>query len=190
MYNLALSSSEIESLYIPVDQIETNDTIIFKGSGLKVRLPISCANSFIWVPGSGVNTPFDQEPVLSPQISTSYQVNMDYGSCVATDSINIIVVDSTQLECESIFLPKAFTPNEDGLNDSYGFSNAVFIGDLQSFEIYDRWGGLIFTTQDPNDAWDGYYKNEAMLPGMYIYKVRFSCNGNDKVSVGSFSLLR
>lgn len=70
---------------------------------------------------------------------------------------------------QTYFLPNAFTPNGDGLND-------VFIGVgltdyLQDFKmnIFDRWGGLVFSSTDAQQGWDG----GSVPSGMYVYKVQY-----------------
>jgi gliding motility-associated-like protein len=56
-------------------------------------------------------------------------------------------------------LPKAFTPNGDGINDVL---KPVLLGIKQfvCFKVYNRWGNLIFETTDPNTAWDGNYRTQ------------------------------
>lgn len=190
MYNRALSTGEIRDLINPFDQILNQDTVIFVGSSVQVNLPFSCAAQAIWSPGTGVNMQGDLEPLLSPTESTTYIVSLDYGNCTARDSLAIIVVDSSDLQCEEIFFPKAFTPNADGLNDIFSISNAAFLGDFISFEIYDRWGGEVFSAMSYDEGWDGTHKGAEVVPGMYVYKFRFSCNGDEKVKIGSFTLIR
>ena len=133
----------------------------------------------------------DQEPLITPPANATYGVVMNYGFCQAIDTIRIIVVDSSQLDCDDVFLPNAFTPNGDGLNDDFGLSNATyFLGDFISMEIYDRWGGRLFEGLTTFEKWDGTINGEEALPSIYIYKLRYRCNGEDKIASGSFNLLR
>ena len=123
-------------------------------------------------------------------MTTTYQVTMDYGTCIATDTIRVVVVDSTQLDCESVFLANAFTPNNDGINDTYGLSNSFLVGDFDTFQIYDRWGTLVFESFRIADKWDGTYQGEVLAPAMFIYKLRYTCDGEQRMKAGSFNLLR
>ncbi|MBO6518362.1 MAG: gliding motility-associated C-terminal domain-containing protein, partial [Bacteroidia bacterium] len=111
-------------------------------------------------------------------------------ACSIVDSIRINVIDPDDLSCEEVFLPKAFTPNDDGLNDTYGISNPFAIQELISFEIFDRWGGRVFYTENPQDAWDGYFKGVPVNPGIMLYKVNYICEGEEKISTGSVTILR
>jgi len=110
--------------------------------------------------------------------------------CLTLDSIRIIVIDPADLDCGKVFMPNAFTPNNDGRNDTYGISNPYAISDLVSFEIFDRWGGRVFLATDPMEQWDGNFKGEPMNPGVLLYKVIFRCDGEEIVDVGSLSILR
>ena len=102
----------------------------------------------------------------------------------------------TGLDCEEVFLPKAFTPNGDGLNDTYGISNPFAIQQLISFEIFDRWGGLAYSATHlmPNDlrsGWDGTIEGKPAWPGTYVYKIVVELeDGKMKEFLGSFMLMR
>jgi gliding motility-associated-like protein len=87
-------------------------------------------------------------------------------------------------------MPAAFTPNGDGLNDEYGISNPFAVQDLQAFEVYDRWGGRMFYTEDPFAKWDGMFSGNPVGPGVYLYRLLFRCNGVDQVRTGSITILR
>lgn len=72
----------------------------------------------------------------------------------------------------NLFIPNAFTPNGDGLNDTFG---ALCQGvDDYSIRLFNRWGELIFESNDVNSQWDGFYKGEKAMPGSYIYEVSAS----------------
>ena len=81
--------------------------------------------------------------------------------------------------------PNAFTPDGDGLNDTW--SPTVIGARTYSLEIFDRWGALRFSTEDPQQGWDG-----AGLPAsVFNYKVRIKEWGSEsKEYLGHFSLLR
>ena len=191
VYNRVLSAKEIAGLYIPVDRLITKDTVVFLGTGVPIVLSNTCANSYVWTPLTGVDKPNDPEPFITPPVSATYGILMDYGFCKAIDTIRIIVVDSSELDCDDVFLPSAFTPNQDGLNDDFGMSNAnFFLGDFVTMDIYDRLGAKLFTGFTPFDKWDGSINGTDALPGVYVYKVRFRCNDEDRIASGSFNLLR
>lgn len=190
LYNRALAPPEVTELYEPIDQILSRDTFLFLGNGVAIRLSQSCADTYLWSPPAGVVSPFDPEPVITPDMTTTYRIEMDYGFCAASDTIRLTVVDSTLLNCESVYLPNAFTPNYDGLNDTYGLSNDFFFGQFGSLQIYDRWGTRVFEGITPGERWDGTYQGEELMPGIYVYKLRYRCEGEDFIRTGSFTLIK
>ncbi|MBK5285267.1 MAG: gliding motility-associated C-terminal domain-containing protein [Bacteroidia bacterium] len=68
-----------------------------------------------------------------------------------------------------IFVPNTFTPNNDGLNDTFG-ARGEGIG-LYDMQIFDRWGNPIFHSSNPNQQWDGTYHKEKAPEGAYVYKI-------------------
>lgn len=69
-------------------------------------------------------------------------------------------------------VPTAFTPNGDGLNDIFHVLNAVKTVDLQ-LKVYNRWGQLVFQTNDWRNGWDGSYKGQPQPSGIYIWYLSF-----------------
>lgn len=76
-----------------------------------------------------------------------------------------------------IYIPNAFTPNNDGLNDTFG---AIGEGITEfNIQIYNRWGELIFESNDMKTQWDGNYHNEIAPMGVYVYKISAKGPNND-----------
>lgn len=194
VYNRALDLTEIRALFFNPDKITTADTTVFLGNSVDIVYNNTCNDLFTWSPGDDVFSPTEAEPTISPTKEgvNTYIINASNSGipCTATDSIRINVIDPDDLDCNELFLPKAFTPNDDGLNDTYIISNPFAIQDLISFEIFDRWGGRVFFTDNPFEGWDGYFKGQAVNPGVFLYKVYFFCEGEEKVQTGSVTILR
>ena len=76
----------------------------------------------------------------------------------------------------TFYVPNAFTPNGDGLNDLFGPEGIGMNADDYKMYIYDRWGGLIFKTNDINKYWDGKIKDSDIdqPPGVYVWVILFS----------------
>ncbi len=190
IFDYPLSLNEIQSLDRKPDQIITSDTTIFAGSSVLIETGSICTNNFNWNPTTDLDDPNLQSPEASPISSTNYELNIDYGSCTAFDNINIQVVDPDAIECENLLLPNVFTPNDDKVNDEFEISNDFIISDLEYFDIYDRWGAKVFTTQNKQEGWDGFFEGVRQAPAMYIYKIEYTCQGTEHQKVGSFSLLK
>ncbi len=116
------------------------------------------------------------EPTLTATASTSLTLTAtDQRGCQATDQLSVIV-DQTK----RIFIPSAFSPNGDGVNDFFKiFGQSVHISHLQ---IFDRWGNMILSKHDfdisDDDGWDGFHDGKKLPSGIYLWKcqVRFSDN--------------
>jgi len=194
IYDRALNEEEVLGLYAPIqpDNIVTNDTTIFIGNDLQIVTSSSCADEYSWTPDIEMDDSTSPNPIISPTSSRVYHLTFTDNilGCASEDSIRLIVLDPNELDCTKVFLPKAFTPNNDGLNDTYGISNPYAITDLISFEIFDRWGGMVFTATNPMDRWDGTSKGQALNPGVLLYKVRYRCNGEELIDAGSLTILK
>ncbi len=129
------------------------------------------AVSGTWSFGDGFKLPY----VLGTEIGHSYQDTGTYtvtlvvkneGGCISTHSEDICVEAVTTL-----FEPNALSPNDDGQNDYFQF---VGTGIQEIFfQIYDRWGTLLFEGDSMDDRWDGQYRGKPMPQGAYVYKVRY-----------------
>jgi gliding motility-associated-like protein len=100
------------------------------------------------------------------------------------------VADSSDLDCDKVFFPTGFTPNGDNINDQWGMSNVVFLGEFISLQVYDRWGGEIFKALSQNELWDGTLKGEEVMPGQYTYYFNYTCKGQERKKAGSVVLIR
>ena len=103
----------------------------------------------------------------SPKISSEICVVGFNSNCTDT-ACAYIEVDP----CE-IFIPNAFSPIKNDLNDTWQIFTQCPIG-IGELRIYDRWGKQIFYTTNLTDSWDGTYNGERVKPGVYSYKVLFS----------------
>ncbi len=190
IYNRALPAFEVKELSHPIDKIISPDTILFTGTSMQVRLPVTCATSVQWSPSSGVNNPLIAQPMISPPATTTYEVELDYGFCTAFDSIHITVADSSDLTCDKVFFPSGFTPNGDNINDDWGMSNIVFLGAFETLQVFDRWGGEVYFSESPDDRWDGKLKDDELMPGLYVYQFTYNCNGEKRRKTGSVTIIR
>ena len=89
-----------------------------------------------------------------------------------------------------IYMPNAFTPNGDGLNDYFGVSN-YNKNKLVKLSIYNRWGQLIFQTTDINKKWDGSFKKNPQPMGTYVYYLEMeTLHGKAITKKGVLTMIR
>ncbi len=190
IYNRPLSPVEVRDLYLAPDQIRTRDTTIYRGGTANLDAGVSCANQYSWSPAGEVGDPSARTTTGSPSSTRTYQVSYEYGGCTATDTVQVRVIDPSEIECGELPMPNAFTPNSDGRNDIFFISNPFTLETLEAFEIFDRLGNKVFSTANVNASWDGRFKGQEANPGMYLYKVKYTCQGEDLVKSGSVMLIR
>jgi gliding motility-associated-like protein len=96
----------------------------------------------------------------------------DEFGCIGTDSIMVEEFCPTQF-----YVPSAFSPNADGINDRVGVFAVDFTSTL--LEVFDRWGGLMFSSTPEEPEWDGWVNGEAAAAGSYMYQVTVEGVGDD-----------
>lgn len=192
--NFALKEEEVKSLYKRPDRILTNDQVLFIGNGVNTEITSTCGSKFSWSPTDGVANPTAAVTKITPPKDGIYNYVLRFNdsttSCTAYDTLRLTVIDPTNQPCGEVYIPNAFTPNGDGNNETFGINNPYTIGDLVVFEILDRWGGKVFTTSDAFQQWDGKINDKAAMPGEYLYRIRYKCQGEEKNKIGSFFLLQ
>jgi gliding motility-associated-like protein len=143
------------------------------------------ATTWSWDFGDGANGT-QQNPVHTYQDSGTYTITLRAmnGACWDEDE------ETIRVDPESfVYIPTAFTPNGNGLNDVLKPS---LLGLRWSvFSIYDRWGREMFYTVDPNSGWDGYAGGEEAPIGTYTYMLIYmDPNGIERTVYGKFHLIR
>jgi len=145
--------------------------------------------SYVWSPSSGLSCTTCADPVASPSVTTTYVVMVqdDTTSCYSEDPVTIKVVENTN--CGQIFVPDAFSPNNDGQNDVlYVFGGCIT---SMTFQVFDRWGNKVFESNNPSQGWDGKYNGEVMNTGTYVYHLMATLSNNTTVTrKGNITLVR
>jgi len=122
-----------------------------KATPLSARF-IANGYSYLWMPSTGLNNGAIQKPVFNASQEQLYRVRLTSpGGCITMDTVKVSVYDSSD-----IFVPKAFSPNNDGKNDKLQ-PFLVNITTLKFFRVYNRWGQLMFQSTDSRQGWDGMY---------------------------------
>ncbi len=147
-------------------------------------------DSINWTPTLCQDTCFEQ--YVQPNYLSPYTVTViSEDGCVASDSVWVRVDKERR-----IFLPTAFSPNDDGFNDRYMIYGGLGVERVKTFRLYNRWGGIVFEktdflVNDPDRAWDGRLQGKIVQNGVFIYyaEVLFT-DGWVEVYKGDFTLNR
>jgi gliding motility-associated-like protein len=98
------------------------------------------------------------------------------------------IIERKCSDCE-IYVPNAFTPNGDGLNDLFKVQLFCNPSDF-SVQIFDRWGKKVFESHNTGTGWDGTYLGNKMSPDVYVYFISYKTSSNIKTESGTVALIR
>ncbi|MBL6662549.1 MAG: gliding motility-associated C-terminal domain-containing protein [Flavobacteriales bacterium] len=136
----------------------TDDTLICENFPLLLKVKAELYDNLLWFDGHTDTATIVRE-------SGVYWVSASNTCGVETDSIK---VNAENCLCEE-FLPNVFTPNEDRLNDFFGYQSNCIPSKYYSLQIFNRWGEQIFESRDYNEKWDGTYRGKICPTGVYSY---------------------
>jgi gliding motility-associated-like protein len=157
---------------------------IFPGESYQIN-PQTNGTSFVWSPTAGLDNPNISNPIARPDANTRYVVKtISEQGCMATDTLNIYVSTESLLT-----LPNAFTPGSGANNTFKVIKRGLAV--LNHFRIYNRWGEVVFETNDIDAGWDGTYKGVPQPFGVYVYEVSAVTNtGKQFIKTGNVTLIR
>lgn len=139
-----------------------NDFIICGGNTVTLDATIAGASSYSW-------QDFSNQPTFTIQQEGTYYVTVNIPPCNPVSDTVVV----TACNCR-IYIPNAFSPNGDQNNDQFKpFIECNLPIENYEFRIFNRWGQLIFITNDISEAWDGTFKDEAQPIGSYFYTVNY-----------------
>ena len=130
----------------------------------KVTPPLS-SYTYEWseVDSGLMSAASDSIAILGPLTDTTYQVEVtSVNGCISQARVKVIVFDK-------LYIPTAFSPNQDGENETF----EIFNGDSQITEvsIYNRWGQVVFHSKGYEVPWNGNYNNQLVPSGTYPYRI-------------------
>ncbi|MEL6846560.1 MAG: gliding motility-associated C-terminal domain-containing protein, partial [Bacteroidota bacterium] len=157
------------------------DTLACEGAGLLIGFDFPEA-SYLWEDGS-------TEAFKSVPRSGNYRLLLQTACYQAEDTYEVTLEDC---DC-SERIPNMFSPNGDGINDSWWIEFAPGVEEVQ-WGIVDRWGRPVFEARGPDVRWEGRFAQRQAPEGVYFWWVRYRCwNGTEFAftqSKGSLTLIR
>lgn len=172
-------SDEITIGFQPAPQVDLGEDLVLCAGESQVYDVTWPLSDYLWQNGSS-------EPELVLEESGVYWVRLSNECGVATDTLLVL---TEECNC-SVYVPNAFTPNADGINDFfYPISNCDM--EEYQFRILNRWGQVIFESDDPNQSWDGSIKGVNVQVDTYIWQIvyRFKDKGAE-TKFGHVSVVR
>lgn len=174
---------------IPAVSATVDKPVIFAGEQVQLTATQNADYTYHWTPSNLVSQVNIFNPVSSPTENTVYTVRVNTSdNCTNQDTVSVQVLESL---CDKslVFIPNAFTPNGDRVNDEFRV-RANTLKNIQLI-IYDRWGNKVFETNDISKGWDGSYKGRPAAVDAYGYFFTGECLQGEKISLkGNVTLLR
>ncbi len=174
--------------------------IINTSTELCLDEPLSFAANGLNLPLTNINWTFSDgqsgigETIEINSLASEIQVNLsaiDAEGCELDDILLLSLEDCNPIaeDCE-LFVPNAFTPDNDGNNDSFGAFTDCPV-ERYNLQIYNRWGGLVFETNDISERWDGQFKSQNAPTEVYVWKVEYQFPNAEVVRLyGDLTLIR
>jgi gliding motility-associated-like protein len=169
-------------LTLPTGTVQPMKTVVTNG-------PI---HSWLWTPATDLSCATCALPsaTIKKDVTYSVKVTTEYG-CSASDTIAI----KTFCNNAQAFVPNAFTPDGDGINDILMVRGSG-IAQVKTFRVFNRWGEVVFergnfSPNNPTYGWDGKIKGVVGPPDVYVYTAEVICeNGTSYTYKGNVSVLK
>jgi gliding motility-associated-like protein len=149
--------------------LASHDTILARGATLQLKANDGNFNyngQFLWSPPEGLNNTMIPDPILTSTQDNTYFVSMTNShGCSLEDSIAVKYYTGP-----NIYVPNAFTPNGDGINDLFR-PVMVGISTMEYFRVFNRYGQLIYQTSQPGQGWDGSLGGKPAAADTYVWQV-------------------
>ncbi|MDA3616692.1 PKD domain-containing protein [Polluticaenibacter yanchengensis] len=194
-YNCFADTANILVKVNPLPTVDAGNDIIIPARTTAGLNPVASADvvAYQWKPLMDLSCVNCKNPLVTPQKSIQYTLHVTNSfNCKASDTINVSTYCNTNL----VYLPDAFTPNNDGKNDRFKFYVSG-VKQIRKILIYDRWGAPAFERQnidplDYNATWDGKKNGVDMPAGAYVYFIELECEVTGEIIAkkGTISLLR
>lgn len=178
---------------LPFVQATAIPTEIIKGRFSELRAApdkfISDSILYTWSPSDNIVPTSGAVVQASPEMSMTYTViGTDSYGCSKSDTVYLQVKDYI---CGDpfVYVPNAFSPNGDGVNDVLKVHSQV----LEEFTllIFNRWGQIVWETSDASDTWDGTFNGELLSPAVFDFYLRGTCYSKEKIELkGNINLIR
>jgi len=186
--NYGCNFSVTDSMWVimmpPLVVFAGNDTNAILGRPHQMQA--SGGANYVWSPAGPLNNPFIANPLATLYNDTYFHVLVtDAIGCTDDDDVFVKVYEGP-----TYYLPNAFTPNGDGLNDIFR-PTPVGIQSTDYFRIFDRYGTLMFETRQWMQGWDGTLKGKPASLGTYVWMIKgIDKNGAVVEMKGSVILVR
>lgn len=129
---------------------------------------------------------------IIPYETTKYEyLIVDEDGCIGRDILEVNVDKNRH-----VYIPNAFSPNNDGSNDIFYIHASPSVSKIEFFKIYNRWGEVVFElndffANDPNSGWNGQFRGDMLNPGVFVYHATIIyLDGHIEFKKGDVTIMR
>ncbi|RAK02419.1 gliding motility-associated-like protein [Larkinella arboricola] len=150
---------------LPAPFITVSDVTVRRGSEVQLNPTSIDTLTYVWTPSMGLSSPVTARPYASPDTTTTYRVKVTTPQgCEFTAQLTVTVITA-------LYIPDAFTPNNDGLNDNWVIRGIADYPNC-TVEVYNRWGNPVFVSKGYLQPWDGRSNGQDLPPAVYHYVIK------------------
>lgn len=165
------SCGGIDSVIVTVNPVP--DISISKNTstceGIPVQVKASGGVKYQWSPSQSLSDASLPNPMASPAVNTTYTVVVtDINGCSDDGEVKVSIAPMGK-----IYIPNAFTPNSDGINDCFTIQGALG-SPFFELSIYNRFGEKVFFANNPSSCWDGNFRGLPQPTGSFAYTLKMS----------------
>ena len=169
--------------------VSDDETILLGESAFLMASTDDMQDVITWSDGIRTICEDCREMTVSPEETTIYYISVvDEFGCVALEEITINVNKGCQYS--KLQIPNMISPNGDGYNDRFEIRHEGF-GQISLLKVYNRWGEVVYETNNISQSWDGTFKGKVLNPGVYIYYLEGFClNDETFIRTGNVTILK
>jgi gliding motility-associated-like protein len=181
---------DVQQVTVIVNELptaEAGENVIIVAGEMVTLNGQGSGNTYTWSPSNGLSCADCPNPQATPLQTTTYVLTVinEFG-CQQSDSVIIRVGCNDDV----VFIPNAFSPNEDGLNELF-YVRSNGIREVEYIRVFDRWGKLLFETNSLANGWDGKFNGKPVNPGVYVYTLKATCsNGQPILMQGNVTVVK
>jgi len=198
-YETEVTVSEPDPLDLSIGLNLEADESLFFGDSLILN-----ANTF--VPGNQIDTFFWNQPELircededcfEGVVNNLFDPTSFTGTLIDTSGCTVSTTVAITIEkVREIFIPNSFSPNGDGTNDIFFINGGRGIAQVNSFQVFNRWGEVVFSDanfqpNDPERGWNGLFRGQAVNPAVFVYVAEIAfVDGLEELFSGDVTVIK
>jgi len=177
---------------IPI--IDLGETLtLFLGDSINLNIQSNIVlDSVLWSADLSLSCLACPNPSIRTLVNSQYLVAVtSEDNCTTIDSVNVVIENRRR-----VFVPSAFSPNNDGINDFLQVFAGAEVAQVRRLDVFSRWGDHLFTQKDfePNNpifGWDGTFRGDILKPGIYAWFAEIEyLDGTSEIVEGDVTLVR